>query len=322
MADTDHQQKSQFESFRLEFAEAWRAMPEKVFFFTLLAAWLALFHFWGNPTFGYVRTSSLFGWLLNAYNAPLSEDGHGNLVPFVVLILFWWKRKVLLALPKSIWWPALFGLAGALLLHLVGYIAQQPRLSTLAFFLGLYFLMGLSWGSGWLKASLFPFALLVFCVPVTSLAETITFPLRRLSTFISAGIGQELLGIDIIRDGTRLLDPRGTFQYDVAAACSGIRSLITLLALNTIYGFVTFRRPWKRLVLIALALPLALAGNVIRLVGVIVVTESFGQETGVRFHDGAGFVTFILAVGCIFLVGGWLKEEKLAAPSLSTAAKT
>ncbi len=321
MAEALNTQKGQIEIFREDFAGCWRAMPDKAFFLTLLAVWLALFQFLGNSTFGYVDTASLFGWLLNAYNAPGSDDGHGNLVPLVVLVLFWWKRQELLALPKHVWCPALFGLAAALLLHLAGYIVQQPRLSTLAFFLGLYFLMGLAWGPGWLQASFFPFVLLVFCIPAGSLAESITFPMRRLSTYISAGIGQWILGIDVIRDGTRLFDARGTFQYDVAPACSGIRSLITLLALNTIYGFVSFRRAWKRVFIIALALPLALAGNVVRIVGVIVVSEAFGQATGTRFHDGAGFVTFALAIVCIFLLGGWLKEEQRMGSGLSSTNK-
>src|SRR5437867_9356620 len=108
----------------LGFAACWRRLPDKGLFFGLLAAWLALFHFFGNSTFGYVDTPSLFHWMFNAYNSksPTADDGHGNLIPFVVLGLFWWKRKELLALPMKTWWPGLLLVALALALHVIGYV--------------------------------------------------------------------------------------------------------------------------------------------------------------------------------------------------------
>jgi exosortase len=291
-------------------ADCWRQLPHRAWFILLVSVWIALFQFLGNSTFGYIDTSSLFLWMFNAYNAPLSEDGHGNLIPFVILGLFWWKRKELLALPKRQWWPALIGLAGALGLHLIGYRVQQPRISIIGFFTGLLFLIGLAWGRGVLKASLFPFILFVFCIPISSLAEGLSFPLRLVSTEVTIWIAHWVLGIDVIQDGVRILDPNGAYNYEVAAACSGIRSLITLLALTTIYGFVVFERTWKRLLTIALAPPLAVAGNVLRLTAVIMTAEAFGQQAGERVHDWVGFVTFALALVCLLLVGGWLREEK------------
>ena len=53
---------------RADTIECWRRLPNKFFFFTLLAAWLLLFQFWGNSILGYVHTSSLLAWLYNAYN--------------------------------------------------------------------------------------------------------------------------------------------------------------------------------------------------------------------------------------------------------------
>src|SRR5437660_10782396 len=92
-----------------DLAAAWRRLPDKGFFFYLLAAWLALFHFLGNSTLGYVRTPSLLHWMYTAYNPnnPITDDGHGLIIPFVVLGLFWWKRKELLALPLRTWGPGL-----------------------------------------------------------------------------------------------------------------------------------------------------------------------------------------------------------------------
>jgi len=282
----------------------------------LFAAWLALFHFLGNPNFGYVDTPSLLGWMWNAYSTPNSEDGHGMLIPIVVLGLFWWKRKELLAVRWQLWWPGLGLVVFALLLHMAGYIVQQPRVSIVALFTGIYGLMGLVWGREWLLRSFFPFVLLLFCIPVGSLAESVTFPLRMLVTKISVGVSHHALGIDVIQSGSQIFDPRQKFGYDVATACSGIRSLITLVALTTIYGFVVFQATWKRLLMVAVAFPLAVLGNVVRITGVIISAEAFGQEVGTKVHDGAGFVTFAVAIVCVMALSHWLKEDRQ--PSVPT----
>ena len=118
----DQKPKSRVADFSSEFASCWRQLPDKAVFFPLLAVWLALFQFLGNSTFGYVHTSSLLHWMWNAYNAkhPAADDAHGNLIPFVVLALFWWKRKELLSQPMRSWPTALILVAGSLALHVLG----------------------------------------------------------------------------------------------------------------------------------------------------------------------------------------------------------
>ncbi len=91
--------------------EEWRQLPNRWFFFSLAAAWVALFVFLGNATFNYLDSPSLPAWMFNIYTSPLVDEGHGLLIPFVVLALFWWKRKELLAKPPGLWWPAI-GLIG------------------------------------------------------------------------------------------------------------------------------------------------------------------------------------------------------------------
>ena len=96
----------------------------------LLAAWLALFQFLGNSILGYIHTPSLFSWMHEAYRSSRSsanDDAHGNFIPFLVVGLFWWKRKELLAPSLKIWWPGLLILAAAMVLHVLGYVIQQPR---------------------------------------------------------------------------------------------------------------------------------------------------------------------------------------------------
>lgn len=300
-----------------EIAESWRDLPNRAFFFALLGLWLCFFHLLGNSTFGYVDTPSLLGWMLNAYNAPDSDDAHGNFIPLIVLVLLYWKRKDLLTVPKSFWPPGLMWLAIAVLVHWVGYMIQQPRISIAALFAGIYALIGLAWGKPFLKAVAFPYVLFVFCVPVGSLAESITFPLRMLVTWISTGLSQHLLGIDVLREGSKIIAPDRSFIYDVAPACSGIRSLISLLAMTTIYGFVKFRTPWKRALMIGITLPLAVVGNVARLLSVIITADLWGFKAGEKVHEGAGFITFVVAIICVVALGHALRETP--APTITEA---
>jgi exosortase len=293
-----------------EFRSCWQTLSYKGFFFGILAGWMALFHFIGNSTLGYHNTSSLVEWMYGIYNAAASEDGHGNLILPAVLILFWWKRKEILAVPQRTWWPGIFIIGFALLLHVFGFLVQQPRISIVGMFTGIYGLIGLSWGPRWLKATFFPFVLFVFCMPLGGYVEKVTFPLRLLATNITYGITHGLFGLTIIKKGTQLFDANGAYNYDVAAACSGIRSLISLLALTTIYGMMTFKKNWKRLLVISMAVPLAIACNVFRLTSIVVAAESFGQKTGDFIHEWSGFLTYAVAIAAMLLMGAWLREPE------------
>jgi len=295
--------------------DCWHRLPNKTFFFVLLAAWLVLFQFLGNSLLGYIHTQSLFAWLDEAYNSPnpAADDGHGNLIPFLVVGLFWWKRNELLALPLRIWWPGLLILIVAMLMHITGYVVQQPRLSVAGLFAGIYGLMGLAWGRAWLKESFFPFWLFIFSIPLSALALPLTFPLRILVTWLTTAVAH-LLTIDVVRVGTQLFGPGGAYQYEVAAACSGMRSLVAIFLLGTVYGFVMFKSPWKRLLLMALAFPLSVIGNLTRMLCIILAAEFGGQSAGNFVHENWFFslVPYIPAIFGLLLVGRWLEKKPKA----------
>lgn len=293
-----------------EFTVCWQAMSDKWLFFGLLAAWVALFHFIGNSSFGYINTPSLFGWLGDIYMSKNTDDAHGILIPPVVLALFWWKRKTLLTIPQSVWTPGIFLLLAGALLHVAGYVIQQPRVSVVGFLVGAYGLIGLAWGARWMKASFFPFVFFVFCIPVGGVIESITFPLRLFSTWITHLIISGMLGASVVRQGTQLTNASNGYAYDVSAACSGIRSLISLLALTTIYGMMTFKTPWKRLVTILSAVPLAIFCNILRLLAIIMTAELFGQKAGDFVHEWSGFLTYAVALGCMLWLGHLIREPK------------
>ncbi len=285
-----------------------KSIPDKGLFVCLVVLWLLPFAYWGNSTFGYVDTSSMFRWMFSAYNSPGTEEEFGNFLPFVVLFLFYHERSRLLPLMARPWRPALGLLAAAAMLHVVGYVVQQPRISLAAMLMGGYCILGVVWGWRFLVGSFFPYWLLFFCIPIGSLIENITFPLRLLSTDLSVWITTYIFGVPIIQDGVRIFDPEGLFQYEVAAACSGIRSLISLFILTTIFSFVTVKAWWKRVVLIGLTVPLAIAGNVLRLLILMLVSEIFGQKIGEMVHDWLGFITFAISLSGIVIVQRWMER--------------
>ena len=266
-----------------------------------------------------MNSDSIFAWAFDIYTAPDGDTGFALFIPFAVLGLFVWKRKELLAKPADLWAPGVFLVATGLLFHLLGYTIQQPRLSFTGFFVGLYGLTGMAWGRHWLKASLFPYFLLLFCVPAFG-TEWLSFKLRLIVSWIVEHIAHLGLAPDLIRDGTQLFDAQRTFGYEVAAACSGIRSLMALLVLTTVYGFIMFKEPWKRGAMVLSALPLAVLGNVARLCFTIGVAEMFGQESGKLVETQFGFITFAVAIGCIYLLGRWLDKPEKTIPAAGKEA--
>ena len=306
-----------------EIRACWAQLPNKPLFFGLLAAWLLLFQFLGNSTLGYIPSPSLFKWMYVSYNSesPTADDGHANLIPFIVVGLFWWKRKELLALKLQTWWPGLILVGLGLFFHLAGYIVQQQRLCIVGFFIGLYGLTGLAWGWNWLRASFFPFFLFAFMVPLGSLTEVITFPLRLFVTWIVEHLFNDVLGISVLRQGTQLFNGMGTYQFEVAAACSGIRSLISIFLMATIYGFVVFRSPAKRLIMIASGLPLAVIGNVVRLALIVAAGEFYGgQDAGNYVHDSSFFSLspYVPAIFGLMWLGRRLEDQEVKEQTAGT----
>lgn len=298
--------------FKKEFAAVWPRISNKPFFFAVLAAWLLLFQFVGNSSFGYYKTDSLLQWMYGSYNEAALDDSHGMLIPFAVLALVWWKRGQLLELPQRSWWPAVGLLTLALLLHIVGFVVQQPCISIIAFFTGLYAVVGLTWGPKWMKATFFPFILFAYSIPLSrlDLLTRVTLPLRIFAATASTAIAHGALGLDVIRHGTLIFNPNHGYSYEVAAACSGIRSLVALSALMVIYSMMSFQKTWKRVTIVLLSVPLALLCNVIRVLAMVVLGETFGQAAAKRTDDTAWIFTFALAVVAMFVISHFWSDDR------------
>ena len=303
-----------------EATDIWRRLPHKFLFLILMVAWVALFRFYGNATLGYVRTPSLFEWARGVYSWR-EDDQFGLYMPLAVILFLWVKRKELAEVCPKIWWPALGYFAFAVILHFASFRVQQARISMLAFILGLHALIGLLWGREAMRRTIFPIFLLLFSIPFGSLADPITFNLRVFVTKVSVAISHTGLGIDVYRDGSQIYGPNGHALYDVAPACSGMRSLVAMSALSVIYAFLNFGSPWRRFVLIACSLPLAVISNVVRVTTVIIVGDAFGENAGAMIEQKFGFVTFLTAILGMMAIG-WLLSERKSTPSPPAARET
>ena len=263
-------------------------------------AGLVVFQFWGNATRGYIATNSLFHWWFYQWVNPDSETEHAWLILALSAFLFWKNLRREDGGGGSEVGKAASALLCGLLLHAIGYIAQQPRISIVALLLYAWGVLALAGGGRWGRSAAFPMAFMVFAIPVNAL-DTVGFWLRMWVVDAGARIAHAV-GIGVLRSGTRLLAPDGRYQYDVVAACSGVRSLMALAALSLFIGYLWFRPAWLRVAMLLLSLPLVYLGNVLRISSIIVAAQWGGQAWGDRVHDVMGFGVFIIVVGGIAAV--------------------
>ncbi len=298
-------------SFWSEFQDYWVRVPDKWIFFTMLAGWCVLFQFVGTSSFNSSGVaSSLFEWMYNAWDTPAVDCSHGKLIPFAVAILFWLKRRELTCSMADLWWPGLAVLGVALLIHILGFLSQQPRVSMLALFLGLYGLIGVVWGRRTMWLSSFPMVLFAFCVPLGNMADVVTLPMRTISVTLTRMICHGLLDLDVVQMGTSLLDAKGKYEFDVVAACSGIHGLVASLAIAVVVAMHSLRSLWKRALMLFCTAPLAILGNVLRLTVVVLVGEAYGQAPAMWVHDWFGYVTYLTVnIGLLLVLAHWLKEK-------------
>jgi exosortase len=302
-----------------ELKDLWDSFPHKTVAAILLASWFALFHWLGHAGV-WSPDPSLFAFLSAMYDHAdtlESDDSLGRYIPWLALFLLFLQREQLAQVRKEPWAPALFLVAGALLLHVFAYLVQQIPFSFIAFLVGFYGLTGMLWGKDWLRAGLFLFVVLAFAMPIEPYIEGITFKMRHFAAAVSTWICTTLFSLNLDRQGAMVssVRPDGTlgFQFEVAAACSGMRSLKVILLLTLIFGFLSFQSIWRRALLILIAPALAIAGNIVRLIFTFSVGE-ISPEYAKKFETNAGFVTFAVAFGGILLLGHWLREPAESDP--------
>jgi exosortase len=132
-----------------------------------------------------------------------------------------------------------------------------------------------------------------------------------------------MFGLEVYQQGTGIYSKMRLFKpLDVADPCSGIRSLVALMALTALYGYVTMNKTWKKWTLFSSSIPLAVIGNLARITTIAFVAQGFGSDLAMHiYHDYSGYIVFSLAILCMIGLGAlmnfhyreiihyWIKEE-------------
>jgi exosortase len=248
-----------------------------------------------------------FGYLYAAVIADLVADwwhdadfSHGFLVP-VLSAYFAWQRRQQLARAQPHWgglWLLLLGIAVLFLGHL-GAELFLMRVSMIMVIAG-----AVAYILGWyaLRLLAFPIIFLLFMIPLPAIVlNLLTFPLQLLAAKAST-FSLQLIDLPVYREGNVIFLPHVTLE--VVEACSGLRSLMSLLALAVVYAYLTQREAWKRAVLVISAVPIALVANAFRIWGTGVLAHLYGTQAAEGFyHAFAGWSVFVVAFVLLLLEG-------------------
>jgi exosortase len=245
-----------------------------------------------------------YSWLRTHWH-DISHYSHGPLIPLIAAGLLWWKRGELRRATVTPHNGGLFIVAAAMATYYVGVKGGQERIVVISFVMLLYGLALALGGRAVLRTAFFPITFLFLMVPLNFLEERVALPLQHLMAICSAAV-LNWLGVATQRIGTGICS--AMFQFNVDKPCSGIQSLMALTTVTAAYGYVTQREQWKRWVLFLSAIPLAVLGNMARVILVALVAQIYGQKVAMDLHDTvAGYIVFGVALSLMVLVG-WLLE--------------
>jgi len=253
-----------------------------------------------------------------------ADYSHGFLVPFLSAYLIWQRRDKLaqvVRLPSNWGLVVVFGSLGVLFLGSLGAELFLTRISIIGTICGLivYF-------SGWrlLRALAFPLAFLLFAVPIPTLIyNEIVFPLQFIASRFATSVLEMLNLFPIMREGNVLIMPG--MRLEVVEACSGIRSLMSLLALAAGYGYLAEKSVPVRWFLFLAMIPLAIISNGTRVMITALMTNYIGPKAAEGFmHEFSGWVIFVVATALFLALHsltivvrkklGWMpKETEVAA---------
>ena len=244
----------------------------------------------------------------------LPDFSHGFLIPLVSLYFVYERRKQLSALSPSSNWAGLGLMLIGVLLFLLGNLATEyftMRFSILVVFGGIVlFLLG----KQYFKALLFPIVFLIFMIPIPSiLMDRITFPMQLFASKVAA-MSLYWIGIPVLREGNVML--LANTSLEVAEACSGIRSLISLLALSVVFAYISQKATWKRIFLFLSTFPIAIIANAARVSGTGILAHYYGDSVAQGFFHGfSGWILFVVAFICLFAFGAILTRVNYPAAS-------
>lgn len=239
---------------------------------------------------------------------------HGFFVPLFSVFVVWQERARLRRLaPKPSWFGLVIMVFGMCAL-IVGQMGAELFLARTSLLVELAGLIVLFYGWTFFRALLFPWAFLFLMVPMPAIIfNQITFPLQLLASRVSAAI-LPIFGVPILREGNIINLP--SMALEVAEACSGIRSLMSLITLSIIYGYLLEKRLWVRYLLAIASVPIAVAANSVRIIGTGLLVQYWDPEKAEGyFHASWGWLIFVISL--ILLYGlhaliAWIWPERNA----------
>jgi exosortase len=181
-----------------------------------------------------------------------------------------------------------------LLMFIFGWRQDYLFISTLSLIPALFGLVIYLYGPSIAKALSFPILYLLLMVPPPlGILDNITLPMRYWISVFTAHI-LKMFHYPITQSGLML--SLGGHEIYMGAPCSGFRSLITMISLGLVYVYIIKGKAVKKAILLGSIVPLALLGNLFRVIGMCLVTFHFGENIGTKFHDISGFVIFFVLI--------------------------
>jgi len=239
--------------------------------------------------------------LVRTWNTS-EEYSHGFFIIPISLFIIWQKKQELLDSEILPSWIGLVLVILILLFYIVSQFAGVVTLSSFAMVLSLFGMVLYLCGFQILRILLFPFSFLFLMIPVPAqIYSAMTIPLQLIVSKVSVGF-THLLQLPVFREGNVIHMPGHTLQ--VVEACSGLRSMISLLTLSAIFGYVTLRSNILRGILFVTGVPVAVLVNIVRVVLMIFAFHFINFDlTEGTIHTIFGVVIFILALIIIAIFG-------------------
>ena len=227
------------------------------------------------------------------------DYSHGLLIPFFVLFLLWDKRHIFASTPVQPSWAGLPLVVLAMFVMLTGVFGADLFLSRFSFVMltgGVIWTMA---GLGMLRKWAYVLFVFFLAIPLPAvLLNHITFPLQIFASELSSGL-LPLAGVPVLREGNIITLP--AMPLEVAEACSGIRSLMSLFTVAVIYGYLMEKRTLIRVLLALASLPIAVFANVARICGTGLCVQYWDPVKALGFfHEFSGWLLFLVSLTCLY----------------------
>ena len=240
---------------------------------------------------------SAWSWMVGSWGFENNQE-HSWVVPPLFFFLLWYHRKELRRATIAPSNAGLFIVAAGILLFIVATRTLQGRIAVVSMATLIYGTARYLWGRDVARVFIFPCLFLLFMMPLGGLVQgTVVLQLLVSSSvkFLSA-----LIGVKIEMIGTTLKAMDGSFNFEIAEGCSGIRSLMAMTMLAALYVHFTQKEAWKQLVIFSGSIVFALIGNIGRIFTVILFAKFIDPKVaGGIYHDYSGFIFFPIAVAAM-----------------------